>query len=189
MLGTRALRELCSRTCYIKCKCTLTWSIPQTKRCSFQIKHAHFMQNKLMLMKLSSKVTPAFQSDKMVAKRSQGKISYKGRGNKEPTEITRPLAPARAEYPTSHEEVKFPGLCYSVINKGGNSYWSNSRKTIKEQQGHCSSHCLNLVIVGSLMMKSNTEMECPLANLKYCNVWFYCCFSLISIIFRMISTH
>ena len=47
--GTRALRELYRRTSVIMCMCKLTWSIPQSKTCSFQTKHAVFMQNELML--------------------------------------------------------------------------------------------------------------------------------------------
>ena len=41
-----------SRTCFITFKCMLTRSIPQSKRCTFHTKHAHFIQNKLVLYEI-----------------------------------------------------------------------------------------------------------------------------------------
>ena len=62
--------------------------------------------------------------------------------------------------------MKFSWLRYSISKRGGNSYRSNSWKPIKEHQGHCSSHCLNLVIVGNLMMKIRHRNGMPISKHK-----------------------
>ena len=49
-------------------------------------------------------------------------------------------------------EVKFPWLCYSVSKKGGEFL----------QLGHCYTLCLNLFIVGSLMMKIRLRNRMPI---------------------------
>ena len=62
----------------------------------------------------------------------------------------------------------------------GNSHQSNSQNPSRNNEGTVTAIVSTFLLLAAWWWKSDSEIECPLANIKYCNFWLYSSFNLIS---------